>query len=379
MASGAREVLVVLHEHTLGGASQSVLRVAPKLEERGWRFAFWVPRPSPLHDDLMGRGLEVAGAPRHIDFGLRALLAPPGAFRRAASWAPYLRDFRRFVRARRPELVHANSVTTVVEGLAGRRSGAATLMHCHEVVPRGLRGAAIRRSAWTRLDGVAAVSGASADTLAWKGRRPAVVYEAAPIPPHPVAIRDRPSPFRIGMVGAVSRRKGSDVLVDAAERLLASGDDIQIEIVGAPEPGRDAGWAERVLARARAAGVTHTERADVAERMGRWDGFVLPSRRDPCPIAMLEAMAAGLPVIGAAVDGIPEQIAPGCGFLVEADAPLHLAAAIRRIAALGAPERARMGRGARARVAAEFSLDRQAAGLEAAYEAALRASWERRS
>ena len=94
---------------------------------------------------------------------------------------------------------------------------------------------------------------------------------------------------------------------------------------------------------------------------------------------MLEAMAAGLPVIGAAVDGIPEQIAPGCGFLVEADAPLHLAAAIRRIAALGAPERARMGRGARARVAAEFSLDRQAAGLEAAYEAALRASWERRS
>jgi glycosyltransferase involved in cell wall biosynthesis len=372
-----RQIVVVLHEQTLGGASQSVLRVAPRLEERGWRFAFWVPRPSPLYDELSGRGVEVSGGPRYIDFGLRAMLAPPGPLRRPASWAPYLREFRRFVGARRPELVHANSVTTIVEGVAARGTGAATLLHCHEMIPRGVRGHVLRRAAWMRLDGVIAVSAACASTLALGDRVPPVVYEAAPIPSDPVSIRERPSPFRIGSVGTVSPRKGSDVLVGAAERVLGNGGEIEFEMIGAPEPGRDRSWAEGVIARARAAGVGHTARADVAERMRRWDGFVLASREDPCPIAMLEAMAAGLPVIGTSVDGIPEQIAPGCGVLVKPDDPDSLASAIRGLAALSGRERARIGTEARARVTEVFSLGRQAEELEAAYEAAIRTAGER--
>ena len=50
------------------------------------------------------------------------------------------------------------------------------------------------------------------------------------------------------------------------------------------------------------------------ERLARWDAFVLPSRSDPFPISMLEAMASGLPVVGTRRDGIAEQSrpAPAC-------------------------------------------------------------------
>jgi hypothetical protein len=51
-----RRVLVVLHEDELGGASRAVLRCVPGLEERGWEFVYWVPRPSPLFDHLSSIG-----------------------------------------------------------------------------------------------------------------------------------------------------------------------------------------------------------------------------------------------------------------------------------------------------------------------------------
>jgi glycosyltransferase involved in cell wall biosynthesis len=81
----------------------------------------------------------------------------------------------------------------------------------------------------------------------------------------------------------------------------------------------------------------------------------------------------GLPVIGARTDGIPEQVTPESGMLVEPDNAGDLASAIERIAGLDAAARAGMGRAGRERVQAAFSLDQQAAGLERAYRSAIAA------
>jgi glycosyltransferase involved in cell wall biosynthesis len=98
--------------------------------------------------------------------------------------------------------------------------------------------------------------------------------------------------------------------------------------------------------------------------------FVLPSREDPFPIVVLEAMALGLPVIGTSVDGIAEQITPDVGSLVPPDDPDALADAISDLA--GSAERRRMlGAAARERVIRNFTVEHQAHLIGEAYAHAL--------
>src|SRR3954452_9958291 len=110
-----RTVLVVFHQDVLGGATLSVVRMIPHLEERGWRFAFWVERPSPLFDELRDRGLTVSGRPRPVAYSVTSLREPPGLRRRVLETPSYLRDFRRFIRQTSPSIVHANSLFTLAE------------------------------------------------------------------------------------------------------------------------------------------------------------------------------------------------------------------------------------------------------------------------
>ncbi|MDP9293110.1 MAG: glycosyltransferase, partial [Actinomycetota bacterium] len=175
------KVAVVLHEPHLGGATRSVLRIVPLLQRLGWRFVFWVPRPSAVFDELVSAGFDVQGAPRYIEYSLRAWRLPPGPRRRLGAVPPYLRAFREFVRRRSPALVHANSILTVAEALVARTQGVPTLLHVHEMVPRGARGHLLRRTAWRRLDEVVAVSRASAAALSYGGAVPRIVYEGAPV------------------------------------------------------------------------------------------------------------------------------------------------------------------------------------------------------
>jgi glycosyltransferase involved in cell wall biosynthesis len=111
-------------------------------------------------------------------------------------------------------------------------------------------------------------------------------------------------------------------------------------------------------------------RADVLAAFREWDLFVLPSRRDPFPISMLEAMASGLPVVGTRVDGLAEQIAPGTGSLVPPEDPARLAEAILALCDASPPERRRIGEAARKRVIENFTIEHQVEGMHAAYLAA---------
>ncbi len=348
----------------------------PLLEREGWAFSFWVPRPSELYDDFAARGWDVDGARRCIEYSARAWRLPPGPAGRIAGVPGYLRRFSSFLEQRQPALVHSNSVLTLAEALISRRHGYPVMLHAHEMLPMDLRGRLLRRTVWRHLDLIVAVSQASAARLAYRGRLPEIVHEAAPVPEAAVTLRAAPKQFRIGTVAVVSTRKGSDLFVEAARllRQRSGNGHYSFEMVGAASDAIEREWALDLIREAQKIGISHIPQTDVFERLREWDVFVLPSRADPFPIAMLEAMGSGLPVIGARRDGIAEQVAPGAGLLVEPEDPRALADAIAWVSSQSIEVRSRIGERARRLVAQNFTLEHQAIALGRAYEATLEAA-----
>jgi glycosyltransferase involved in cell wall biosynthesis len=104
--------------------------------------------------------------------------------------------------------------------------------------------------------------------------------------------------------------------------------------------------------------MTLLERADV---------FVLPSYAEGLPYALLESMAAGVPVIATRVGGIPELVAHGSnGLLVEPQAPQAIAVAIRTLAC-DREALAKMSAASRVTIAARYSIGRLAAEFGRVY------------
>jgi len=366
---GTRRALVVLHEPAYGGATQAFLRAVPGLEERGWSFSYWVP-PGDAFDRLTDRGEVVDGSPRYVHVAPGTILMPPGPAARLASFPPYFRRFVRYLRTVRPHVVHANTIITLPEALVARACGIPTLVHVHEMLPtRGLYGTPLKRLAWRTADELVAVSRACGARLALAGRLPRIVYESTPIPPERTPPRARE--LTVGTVGTVSPRKGTDLFVDAvAEVKRRTRAPVSFRIVG-PVMDIDRAWAKPVLERAAELGIRHRVTRDIFEEIGGWDVFALPSREDPFPLAMLEAMAMGLPVVGTRVDGLAEQVTPEAGLLTAPEDPAALAEAMLELIEADPDRRAQLGRAGRERVATHFTPAHQSAGLAEAYDAVL--------
>ena len=168
-------------------------------------------------------------------------------------------------------------------------------------------------------------------------------YRAAQIAGVPLVER----PARIFTVASLQPYKGLRFLIEALRMLRERGLDVTLEVAGEGElrPELEAQIAAAGLA-ARARLLGRCTQAEVAEKLATSDLFVLPSIVEPTgkmegiPVALMEALAAGVPVVASRLSGIPELVIPGrTGALVEPEDAAGLAAAIE--AALRNPERAR--------------------------------------
>ncbi|HEY6836989.1 MAG TPA: glycosyltransferase family 4 protein [Gaiellaceae bacterium] len=152
--------------------------------------------------------------------------------------------------------------------------------------------------------------------------------------------------FAAGVAANLEYWKGIDVLLEAA-RLVRN--PVRLEIYGV--------GSEQAALERQANGLDAHFNGFVPDPLARLDVLVQPSRADNLPLAILEAMAAGLPVIGTRTGGIPELVVDGeTGLLVAPERPEELAAALDSLAE--SPERrAEMGRHGRERVREHFSAD----------------------
>ncbi|MCW2983835.1 MAG: group 1 glycosyl transferase [Conexibacter sp.] len=195
------------------------------------------------------------------------------------------------------------------------------------------------------------------------GRRIEVVYNGLqPVdPPTPV---DRAEPLRVAVIGALTWRKGVDVLLDARARAT---EPWHVTVVGDGPARAD---LERQAATLPAGAVTFTGWIDDPDAALR-DAHVLavPSRSESFSYVTLEAMLRGRGVVASRVDGPDELVREGVdGHLVEPEDAGALAA---RLDAL-ATDRGRVaafGRAAHARATSEFTIDHMVEAMLGLYGA----------
>nr|WP_246304616.1 glycosyltransferase family 4 protein [Nocardioides thalensis] len=160
-------------------------------------------------------------------------------------------------------------------------------------------------------------------------------------------------PVRATWLGVMQPVKRVPDLVRALARVPGT----ELELVGdGPERGRieAAVASDDVSDRVRFAGY----RDDPAPYLRGTDVFVLPSAAEACPMALLQAMASGVPVIASRVGGVAEIVRDGVdGLLVEPGSVDELADALRRVST-DADLRRRLGAAGRARVVDLFLIER---------------------
>lgn len=200
---------------------------------------------------------------------------------------------------------------------------------CREHLPKVLR----------RADAVTVVSSDLAEkVLTHPGVDPAKIHV---IPngvdcefwsPEDGASGDPGSPPVVVAVGRLEHVKGFDVLLLALARLRRTIPTARVCIIGDGIARGELEQQARSLGLADAVELTgFLDKEKVRERLRKAAAFALSSRSEGMPLALLEAMACGVPPVAARVGGVPEVVTAGTGILVSPDAPDELADGLARL------------------------------------------------
>jgi len=365
MTARAR-VLVLIKGLGVGGAEKLLSEGS-----RFWdteRFRYSVAYALPWKDQLVGEfeklGVDVhlIGDDRGLTLGLVGRL-------------------RRLIRDLEVDLIHAHSPTLGV--LSRVFSGVPTvytehnMSHSYRTVTRLLNRATYRRNS-----ALIAVSEAVAESVrSWPGPDPLVIANgvACHVTDEETAsaraeLRLGPEVPLIAHVGNIRPGKGHDTLIDGVKVLAARRPDVSwVSIGGEKYPGD----LDRVKTRATEEDVSSHllfmgRRPDALAFVGAADVFVNPADVEGLPVAVLEAMALGRPVVATAVGGVPSVIRDGeTGILVEAGDARALADGVEAL--LTDRELAsRLAKEGRALVEREFGLESMVRSVEEVYEGVLR-------
>lgn len=378
-STDSREVLFVFPSFAVGGTERHVLSLVRPLKERGWQVSVFVLSATgdlrPAFEQAGARILRSSAS----DSGYGSF-DPRRLFR-------VVRDLFGHLRRRRPAVVHFFLTEAYLIGapvaLAARasvclmsRRGLNTYRSVHPLLWR------LERLLHPRMSAVLGNSRAVAVELRAEGvpaDRLGLIYNGIDVAPFrqdtgkpeaKVALGLSPATLVMTIVANLIGYKGHadlfDALALARPRLPA---DWKLLVVG-----RDDGIGVALRERAAAGGIADNvvflgPRKDVPALYAASDIGLLTSHEEGFSNAVLEGMAAGLPMIVTDVGGNPEAVLDGeSGLVVPARNPQRLAEAIVRLASDPAL-RTRLGAAAAERIAQNFTIEQCAARYDALYRA----------
>lgn len=184
----------------------------------------------------------------------------------------------------------------------------------------------------------------------------------------PTVVGDAAQPLRLIYIGRAAREKGLYETLQGMRLALELGVDARLTVAGGgPEEARLRRYAAALGLASRVTFVGPVFGSDKVNLLAGADVMLLPSYAEGLPYALLEGMAAGIPVIATPVGAIPDVVTPGThGYLVRPRDGKAIAEALALMA--GDRERlAWMSRACRRRVRAAYSIERLAAELALRY------------
>jgi glycosyltransferase involved in cell wall biosynthesis len=279
------------------------------------------------------------------------------------------------------DLVHSHTPRTALVGrIAARRAGVPHIYHVHSPAghdstrrPANWINSLVEWAALRDAERLITVSTSLRDHMIGRGfpaDRVVCVPNGVPASSQAPNRRNPCGSWTLGTVALFRPRKGTEVLLEALAVLRSRDFNVRLRVVGGFETPAYETTIRALAARLGLAEVIDWVgfTRDINRELARIDLFVLPSLfGEGLPMVVLEAMAAGVPVIAARVDGVCEAVRHReTGLLFDAGSVSQLAAAVESIIA-GQVEVATLSSGARRRHAQSFSDSIMAAGVAAVY------------
>jgi len=377
-------VLFLDHTAKLGGAEIALFHVLQHLNKQKFEPVVVLGEPGALAEKLRGSGIEthIVALDASVNHARKDGLGACSLLKFGAVWKTlgYCLRLARFIKSRRIDLIHTNSLKAdFIGGVCSWLTGVPVVWHVHDRIDADYLPKTVARlfRLLCRImpNFVVANSIATLKSICLPdGSKSAVVYEG--VLARDAAQEDNHVGRLVGLVGRLTRWKGQHIFLEAAAQVRRQFPKTKFQIIGSAMFGEESYEQEiRSLSRDLALGdcVEFTGfRSDVPRLVDKLDLLVHASTTgEPFGQVITEAMLAAKPVIATRGGGVPEIVQHGTtGLLVPMGDAGAMADAI--CALLSNPDLARaMGKAGRERALQHFTVERTVPRLEAIFHRVL--------
>lgn len=349
--------LVISYSGALGGGERVLVELAPVLAGDSWLAC----PPGPLADEAAARGFRV------LPLGVRRLELRGGPAARLLAGArlvAHAREARALVDALAPDVVIAWGMRSLLSlWIAGVCRRAPVVFQHNDLLPGPLIGMLVRAAAGSasRVLALSETIAADLDPCGRLGSRMTVVQPGVDVDAFD-AVSGPSDPPEVLVLGAIVAWKRPDLALEAVALARARFPQLRLRVVGAPIGAGGDELLARLQRRASLPDLAGAVElcgplADPKPALTRATCLLHCAPREPFGLVMLEALAAGRPVVAPAAGGPTEIVDPSCGILYPPADAAAAAAAI--VSIVHEPQLARaMGSHGRIRVRERFSAER---------------------